>query len=303
MVVLEQHALALRTSLVIGATDDAGLRAALATAADSVTVDLATAVAQGHRGPARKAVAKHAAKIAAAGVAMGGRAVHVRVSGARSGELEADIAAAAGQDLAAVLLAGAETPQDVRDADVAIRKHEMRLDVAPGSARLIPQIDSAQGLRTLPAILSAVDRHGAVALDADAAGADLGVSATADSVIEHAMWDVAVAASAAGLPWTIDALSAGAGERARLAARAREFGAAGASVVSEAEVLGLNALFTPPPDDVASARRLVEEWERLRRRGRERGTAGDAVIDRRSANRARALIALADAIERRERAR
>ncbi len=294
----QEPSLALRTSLLIGATDDAGLRAALATAADSVTVDLATAVVQGHGTAARKAVAKHATKIAAAG-----RAVHVRVSDARSGELEADIAAAAGQHLVALLLAGVESPQDVRDADVAIRKHEMRLGVAPGSARLIPQIDSAKGLRTLPAILSAVDRHGAVALDADAAGADLGVSATADSVIEHAMWDVAVAARAAGLPWTIDALSAGASERARLAARAREFGAAGASVVSEAEVLGLNALFTPPPEEVASARRVVEEWEQLRSRGRDRGTAADEVIDRRSANRARALISLADAIKRRERAR
>ncbi len=299
----QEPALALRTSLVIlpQQKDDAGLRSALATAADSVTVDLATAVVQGHRGAARKAVAKHAVLPTMGGTAC--PAVHVRVSDARSGELEADIAAAAGQHLAAVLLAGAESPQDVRDADVAIRKHELRVGVAPGSARLIPQIDSAKGLRALPAILSAVDRHGAVALNVDAAGADLGVSATAGSVIEHAMWDVAVAARAAGLPWTIDALSAGAGERARLAARAREFGAAGASVVSEAEVLGLNALFTPPPEDVASARRVVEQWERLRRRGRERGTAGDEVIDRRSVSRARALIALADAIERRERAR
>ena len=172
--------------------------------------------------------------------------MHVRVSAARSGELEADIAAAAGQHLAALLLAGVESPQDVRDADVAIRKHELRLGVAPGSARLIPQIDSARGLRALPVILGAVDRHGAVALDADAAGVDLGVSATADSVIEHAMWDVAVAARAVGLPWTIDALSAGAGERARLAARAREFGAAGASVVSEAEVLGAERALHAP---------------------------------------------------------
>ncbi len=306
----EPHALALRTSLAIGGADDEPYTAALRSAADTITVDLASPEVHGHRGPARRAAARHAPLLAAAG-----RAVQARVSDTRSGELEADLAAVVGEHLDAVQLSGAETAQNVRDADVAIRRHEMRLGIVPGSVRLIPLLDSAAGLLALPAMLNAVDRHSAVVLDADGLCRDLDLSApggaeTVATVLEHAMWDVAVAARAADLLWLIAALTVAPAERATLAARAREFGASGACVRSEAEVLGLNALFTPEPESVAAARRIVQEWDRLRGRGHVSGvvavaaTSGEgpaalALVDRRSVRRARALIARAGAIERR----
>lgn len=306
----EDHALALRTSLTIRGADDAPYAAALTSAADAITFDLAAPEAHGHRGPARRTAARHAPALAAAG-----RAVQARVSDTRSGELEADIAALVGEHLDAVQLGGAETAQDVRDADVAIRRQELRLGIVPGSVRLIPLLDSAAGLLALPAMLAAVDRHSAVLLDADGLCRDLDLPApggaeAGPALLEHAMWDIAVAARAAELPWLVAALTAGPAERAGMAARAREFGASGACVSSEAEVRGLNALFTPEPETVAAARRVVQEWERLRDRGRRVGAAeapgegpdGPALVDRRSVRRARALIARAGAIERRERA-
>ena len=294
---LERHALALRTTLVIGGADDAPYAAALTSAADSVTFDLASPAMHGHRSASRKAAAGHTPALAAAG-----RAVHARVSDLRCGDLEADIAAVVGKHLSAVQLSGAESAQDVRDADVAIRRQEMRLGIAPGSVRLIPRLDSAAGLLALPAMLTAIDRHGALLLDVDGLSDDLGLpdsegAEAADAVLEHAMWDIAVAARAAALPWLVGALTVGPAERARLAARAREFGAAGACVASEAEVRGLNALFTPSPETVAAARRTVEGWERLRGRGRQPSA------DRRQLRRAQSLLARIDAIERRERAR
>ena len=163
----------------------------------------------GHRSASRKAAAGHTPALAAAG-----RAVHARVSDLRCGDLEADIAAVVGKHLSAVQLSGAESAQDVRDADVAIRRQEMRLGIAPGSVRLIPRLDSAAGLLALPAMLTAIDRHGALLLDVDGLSDDLGLpdsegAEAADAVLEHAMWDIAVAARAAALPWLVGALTVG----------------------------------------------------------------------------------------------
>lgn len=289
--------LAVRTTLVISGLDEAPYLAARTTAADAVTLDLAAPAVHGTRAAARKLAAKHSRAIAAAG-----RAVHVRLSDTRSGELDADAAATVSASLTAVVLSGAEIAQDARDADVAIRKQEMRRDLTPGSIRLIVEIDSAAGLRALPAILRAVDRHSAVALNLDALREDLLLPEGARTPLDHAMWEVAIAARDGGLPWTIHAMASSPGERSAIATRAHEYGAAGAAVGSDAEARGLNALFTPSPETVAAAQRAVEEWERLHGRGHAVGVSDGALVDRRRVRRARALIALAEAIERRERA-
>ena len=294
----EQHPLALRTALVVaGEPDELAERyvAARSSAADAVLFDLASPPGHQRRRSMRRLAAQHAPAVAAAG-----RGVHVRISDARSGELEADLAATVSESLAAVHLSGAATAQDVRDADVAIRKREMELGIDPGAVRLIPELDSAAGLLALPAMLRAVDRHSAVALDAGGLCADLGAGPAA---LDHACWDVAVAAQAAELPWVLHAPTLDADERSRLAARARELGAAGVCVPAEAEVRGFSDLFTPPPERVAEARRIVQEWERMRERGEWVGSLDGRLVDGRTARAARSLIALAGAIERRERAR
>lgn len=283
----ENPALALRTSLLV---DPAAAVPPVTTAADAVVFDLAAATA-GDRSAAREAVGP-----AVKAVAKAGPEVHARVSPARSGAFDADLLASVGRQLTAVVLTATEIPQDVRDADVGIRKHEMRLGMTPGSVRLIAEIDSAAGLSALAAILGAVDRHSAVALNSDGLRSDLHLDGRAGDAIDHAMWELALAATSARLPWTVTAPAAPAQERARLAARAREFGAAGASIVAEAEVRGLNALFTPAPQAVDEARATVEAAERTR--GRRR-----AELDARAVRRARELLARVAAIERREQAR
>jgi citrate lyase subunit beta/citryl-CoA lyase len=281
---LEPRALALRTSLLL----DAGAGAPpTETAADAVALDLALPTARGHDA-ARKAVAAATRTLADAG-----RDVHARVSAARSGELDADLLASVGTPLTAVVLAGTEIPQDVRDADVGIRRHEMRLGIEPGTVRLIAEIDSAAGLSAVAAILKAVDRHSAVALNTDGLDSDLRLAGAATPALDHAMWDLALAAAAARLPWTVTAPAATPDDRARLAARAHEFGASGVTVTAETEVRGLNALFTPAAEAIAEARAAVAA---ARARGRARED-----IDRRALRRARTLLARVEAIERRER--
>lgn len=261
-------------------------------------LDLAVAPVQMPRSEARAQAAAAAARLAAAG-----RSVQVRVSSAASGELAADIEAVVGPLVEAIVLSDAEQLQDVRDADVAIRRHEMRLGLTPGAIRLIPEIDSAAGLQSLGALLAAVDRHGAVLLDINAWLDDLGAPAAAgvraDGLAGHALAGVAVAARVAGLPWLVAASGSEAGARAAFATQAHAAGATGCVVMAEPEVAGLNELFLPDPGAIAVARRIVAEWERVRRRGDLSGVAEGHLVDRRTVRRARQLIATAEQIEAR----
>lgn len=169
---------------------------------------------------------------------------HLRVANPREGRLRADLEAALGAGVAAVLLAAARLPQDLRDADVELRRQELRLGLTPGAIALIPEIADAAALARLPALLAAADRVACAAVDFGALAAGVGApDATAAAVQEPLLARVAVEAAAAGLPWTVGAPGFASGDRARLAARARALGAGGVYAARESEVAGLRALF------------------------------------------------------------
>lgn len=289
---------ALRTTLRVDASAARALTTATATHADVVQIDFAAPAVHGDREGARALLARRARALAAAQ-----RPVHARVSDARSGHMDADIRAATIEAVQAITVSGVAVPQDARDADVAIRKHEMRLGILPGTVRLIGEIDSVAGLAAIDRILVAVDRYTAVTIDIAAVLADLGARAGerghAATAVDHALAQVAFAARTAGLPWLLAAPGADTAQRAHLATRAHDLGAAGVVIEAETEAGGLNALFTPDASAVAHARAVLAAWARVRRAHEWVGVLDGALIDRRSAQRARVLIETAEAIDTR----
>ena len=291
-------ALALRTSLLVDALDVRALDAACNSTADAVLIDLASPAAYADRANARRNANRAAEALAATG-----RIVFARVSDARSGATEGDIQSIVRANIAAVVLAGAVEPQDSRAVDVAIRKQEMRRGIEPGTVRLIADIDSAAGLRLLPASLEAIDRHSAVVLDVTALARDLGLPSAAAAhlnTLEHAMSELALTCAAAGIAWLLAAPGIDAGVRAALATSAHTHGAAGVVIASAAEAQGFNQLFTPDPEAVATARLVAAEWDALRKRGEESSIVAGQIVDRRTKDAARAVVSRADAIAARE---
>jgi citrate lyase beta subunit len=225
--------LRLRTNLLVTAGAGSGL---LATAAEAVTIDYSTQMQPDarHRGSA------------ATLEAVAGRPTHIRIAIDRRLGLEASLEAELSQAVGAVLLGGVDWPQDVRDADVALRRREMRLGLEPGTVRLIPEVGSALALRALPRMFEAVDRHSAVALNTDALAVDLELPGPPQShlaVLEHAMAEVAISARIAGVPWLLLAPALDGGTRSMLATRAHAHGAGGIYIASEPEAQGFNSLF------------------------------------------------------------
>lgn len=295
--------LALRSILVIDALDEGALKAAASSAADAILIDLAHPSMHGQRPQARASAARHGRAIAKTG-----RPVLVRVSDTRSGEMSADVEAVVGAWLTGVVLAGVEEPQDTRDADVQIRKWEMRRKRTPGEIVLVPEVDSAEGLVGLFRMLTAVDRFGAISLSVDGLRADLRLGPGATALYEHAMAEVAIAADAARLPWVLHVSHHRPGVES-MPTRAHAFGAAGVTVHGEGEARGMNSLFAPGDAEVTIARAMAAEWARLRKRGERLGVVAgevveapgyDRLVDRRTVRRAQSLLNLADAIAARE---
>lgn len=224
-----------RTNLLVTATE--ALANSQGTAADAITVDQAllsrpAAAGRGRRGE---------------GTPTFERPVHMRIAIDRRLGFEAALEATLNPAVAAVLLGGVDRPQDVRDADVALRRREMRLDLEPGRVRLISEVGSALALRALPQMIEAVDRHSAVALNTDALAVDLGLPGGPSAhlaLIDHAMADVAISARVAGIPWMLLAPALDAGARSMLATRAHAHGAAGVYITAEPEAAGFNSLFS-----------------------------------------------------------
>ncbi len=170
--------------------------------------------------------------------------IDVRLAHPREGLLRSQLEALDGP-VACVLLAATTQPQDLRAADVELRRHELHRGLTPGNIGLVPEIGSAAAIERLPQLLAAIDRIASVALDIEAVAADLRApDARAEALQAPILARVALAASAAALPWTVGAMGFSPGDRAALAARARVLGAAGVYVLAESEVAGLNALFS-----------------------------------------------------------
>ncbi len=287
---------ALRSLLRIVNGTDASYEAACTTAADTILVDLDASAIPRERSRARRALRQHSLKIATANIPL-----VVRVGDTRSGEIDADLDATASKSVFAVILSATDEPQDARDADMAIRRREMRLGITPGTLRLICEIDSATGLAALPRTLEAVDRHLAVMLTPLAIAMEIGspMSAAAggstysgiETLVDHVMSQTALTTAIFELPWLISAPTANPARRAALATRAHQLGATGIVISSEAEARGTNVLFTPDPDQLATMHAVLTEWERLRKIGRWSGEIDGKRVDRRTVRRARALFA------------
>jgi citrate lyase beta subunit len=286
---------ALRSLLRVVNGTDASYESACATAADAILVDLDASAIPRERSRARRALRHHSLKIATANIPL-----VVRVGDTRSGEIDADLDAAASKSVFAVILSATDEPQDARDADVAIRRHEMRLGITPGTLRLICEIDSTAGLAALPRILEAVDRHLAAMLAPLAIAMEIGSPASAaaggstysrvETLVDHVMAQTALTTAISELPWLISAPDANPARRAALATRAHQLGATGIVISSEAEARGTNVLFTPDPDQLATMQAVLTEWERLRKVGRWSGEVDGKRVDRRTVRRARARL-------------
>ncbi len=270
-----------RSYLYVPATDAHRIERALASTADALVVDLEDAVPD-HR--------KDESRAAARALVSGSPAkpVFVRVNGARSGLLDADLDAVARGDLTGVRLPKAESPEEVAAVLERLRQRGCH-------APVVPIVESALGVEHAFAI-AAVPGVAALAMGEADLRLDLGTAA--DEVLDYARARCVVASAAAGLPGPVQSVCTQLDDEQLLldtTRKGRAMGFGGRSAVHPRQLAVINEVFTPSDEERRWAQTVVDASRQAQATGAAVAvTASGELVDRPVLRRALAILELCD---------
>src|SRR5688572_16733866 len=217
----------------------------------------------------------------------GGASIYVRIN---KPFVDADLPAAVWPGVDRIMLPKAESAADVRHAHEIITRLERERGIPEGYIELYPMIESALGAVNIHEILTAAPRKlrsmgGGGGYDM---AVDLGIEmfASFDQYAFPAAY-VALAAMALGMETTGAVFVPNPSGRvdqsdqaARQAAALHAAGVHHAGALHPAFVEPLVTGLSPTQDEIAWARKVVEEYERLANAGESVGTLDGKIVDR-----------------------
>lgn len=193
----------------------------------------------------------------------------------------ADLAAVMAGRPQFVMMSKVATPGQVALLDVEVTQLEHALGIAPGTTKLVPNVETAAGLVRTFDIARASPRVVALLVASEDMVADLGtVRSRTGEELAYVRARFLVECRAAGVeaidcPYTFSDPS-GAERDARAAKR---LGYRAKSLVLASHAKAVNRVFVPGAAEVARARRIVAAFEKARAAGRDRAKVGGAWIE------------------------
>lgn len=232
--------------------------------ADNVILDLEDAVAKAEK-VATRALVVEALKGART---CGG---YVRVNAFNTEFCYGDAVAVVGPGLDGIILPMVESREQIMAFDWLVGSLERERGLAPGGIDIIPIIETGKGIAQVRAIAAAGTRVKRMAFGAGDYTLDMNMEWTkAESELEHARAEMAVASRAAGLEAPIDTVWVHINDLdglANSARRARQLGFQGKMCIYPPQVELVNGAFTPTEQEIAFARRVVAAFEKAEREG------------------------------------
>ncbi len=293
-----------RSSLIMPVNVPAFVEKAHLRGADAIVLDLEDSVP-----PAEKARARTLVKAAIPLVARGGADVLVRVN--RPWELQQDdLEAIVWPGLAGIAYPKPETVEELQRADHLIGRLEQERGIPPGTVRIGTSIESVAGFFNVRALAGATPRLVSIGLGSEDFTLDLEIEPTADGTeLLYGKLFMVLLARQAGL-YPMGTMRTIADYRdldglRRAIRTARSVGYRGSSCIHPSNVPPLNEGFSPNPDEVAHARRVIEVYEEAEAQGRASVGLAGKMIDIPVVERARRVLARAAriaAFEERKRA-
>ena len=263
--------------------------------ADVIVADLEDSVPPGEKVAARDMVQQIGPQLCAKG-----QKLMVRLNSLDTGLTQDELAAVIGPHLYGISLGKVESIFEIREMERIASTLEVARGLELGCLRLIPWLESACGVYFAYEIATASPRIVGVAFGAEDYTQDMGVRRTdTGGEVSYARARVAVAAKAARVV-ALDGVYVRFRDQAGLEAdvgEALSMGYKGKFAIHPAQVDTINRMFSPLPEDVEYARRVVEAWEEAEAEGRGSVALDDKMVDVPVVKRARDLLALADAIQ------
>ena len=256
-----------RSFLFVPASEERKLAKAPTLAADAVILDLEDGVAATRKAEARALLQQFLP------VQPVGRIEWlVRLNAFDTPHFQADLEAAlrAGPD--ALVIPKVESPDVLRQVDARLTAAEPVPGRKQGSVKLFALIESARGLLAAREVAVATPRLQGLMLGHVDLCADLGITAApaGGGILLHARCQLVLAARAAGLD-AVDTIYLNVRDPEGLRAEAQQavgLGFVGKLAIHPGQLPILHEAFTPSPERVARAERILEAWRQAQAEGR-----------------------------------
>jgi citrate lyase subunit beta/citryl-CoA lyase len=258
---------------------------------DAVFLDLEDGVPFPLKAEARHCVA------ATVDAATDGPLRFVRVNAVTTDEFALDIETALTPNIHGICVPKVERPEDVTQVAALMADAEARMGVANGTIRIVAAIESAAALLSAPAIAAAHPRLLGLMFGAEDYALDLGLGAQREGEARdliHARSAIVVAA-AAGRILSIDGVFPNLDDPAGLkrdVLQSRRLGFDPKSTFNPRQVDLINQIFSPAPDELEYARKVVNAFNEAQARGDGSIAVGGQLIDLPIVLRARRILEL-----------
>lgn len=265
--------------------------------ADCIQLDLEDSVP-----PQEKARARALVPDAALRVARGGADVIVRIN--RPLRLAiADLEAVVCPQVCGVAVSKVESAGHLRLLDEVVTELEAERGLAYGHTQFVAMVETPQAFFQIHEIARATPRLVGLTIGGEDFALSTGMQPTGEALLYPKQQMVFAARAAGILPMGFIDSVAGYGDWDAFRAmvrRSRAFGFTAASCIHPGQVAIVNEEYRPSPQEVAYARRVIEEDARARAQGRGSFAIDGVMIDVPVVERARATLAQDAAIRERE---
>jgi len=279
----------IRSLLYVPASSEKFVAKAHERGADAIILDLEDAVA-----PAEKDRARAALKDAVPAVGQNGAIVFVRINAVSTGRALDDAEAASRAGAFGLFVAKVQAPTELHELGAHLDKVE-RDHARERPIVFVPMLEDAGAVLDARVIVGASPRSFAIVSGSEDMATSLGGEPTPE-VLRLPKLLVHLAAKAAGLLsfGMLRTVADFADSEAvmKSAREARSFGFDGASCIHPSVVPILNAAFSPTPEEIDRARRMVDEFDAAKADGRGAFLFEGKMVDEPVVARARRILAL-----------
>ena len=279
-----------RSQLVTPAKSTALIAKALALDCDSLIIDLEDAIA-----PAMKVEARVILRSALQGAKVNGKELGVRINSLDSPWCLDDLLAIEGLPIDTIVVPKVNCAEDMYTYDQILRQIERR--GGKQGITLLALLESARGVLNASSIALASKRCRALIFGSGDFRADTGIAFTHQGMF-HARAQIVLAAAAAGLQ-ALDHVHPAIADLEGLATAAqdgKEMGFTGKWAIHPQQVPIINTAFSPTPEEIAKARKVIAAYEAALRAGEGAITVDGVLVDEAVLKTAQRRTALADRI-------
>jgi citrate lyase subunit beta/citryl-CoA lyase len=262
--------------------------------ADAVILDLEDAVAAGEKDSARRLVSE----VIGAPVLP---PTFVRVNGVTTSHILADLQAVVRPGIAGIMLAKAETAEEVRRVDWLTGLLEEERNMPHGALELVPFIESVRGIENAHEVAAACPRVKRLAFGGNDYTADTWTTYSEEGTeLFYARAKLIAASRIAGIEPPLDTVCPFIKNLAALredALRAKKMGFQGKMVIHPAQIGPVLEIFSPTREEIAAAQKIIAAFEEAQAKGTGVIQLDGKMVEYPIVNRARQILAAAGKIK------